>query len=96
MKKQVKVDPETRSYDIRTKTHQKILTIPNMAILWTTLRNGMIIFVLEQNNIPGIFKFLEKKHFGEKIYLSEIPRLFKEYFILKNKYTISILQEMFI
>jgi len=27
VKKQVKVDPETRSYDILTKTHQKIPTI---------------------------------------------------------------------
>ena len=43
LKKQVKVDPETRSYDIRAKTQQKIPTIPNMAILWTTLGNGMIM-----------------------------------------------------
>ena len=43
VKKQVKVDPETRSYDILTKTHQKISTIPNMAKVGTTLGNGMNI-----------------------------------------------------
>jgi hypothetical protein len=43
LKKQVKVDPETRSYDILTKTHQKIPTIPNMAKVGTTLGNGMIL-----------------------------------------------------
>ena len=48
LKKLLKVDPETRSYDILTKTHQKIPTIPNMAKVWTTLGNGMNdpIFVL--------------------------------------------------
>ena len=29
LKKHLKVDPETKSYDILTKTHQKIPTIPN-------------------------------------------------------------------
>ena len=30
LKKHLKVDPETRSYDILTKTHEKIPTIPNI------------------------------------------------------------------
>jgi len=41
VKKEVRVDPETRSYDNLTKTHQKIPTIPNMAKVGTTLGNGM-------------------------------------------------------
>ena len=40
LKKHLKVDPETRSYDILTKTHEKIPTIPNTPVQWTTLRNG--------------------------------------------------------
>ena len=41
LKKHLKFDTETRSYDILTKTHQKIPIIPNMAKVWTTLENGM-------------------------------------------------------
>ena len=48
MKKQVKVDPETRSYDILTKTHQNIPIIPNMAKVGTTLGNEMNIGKLEK------------------------------------------------
>ena len=43
LKKQVKVDPETRSYDFLTKTHEKIPTIPNVPILCITLENRMIV-----------------------------------------------------
>ena len=42
MKKQVKVDPETRSYDILTKTREKIPIIPNIAEVQTTLEIRMI------------------------------------------------------
>ena len=41
LKKQVKVNPETRSYDFLTKTHEKITTIPNVPILCITLENRM-------------------------------------------------------
>ena len=41
LKKQVKIDPETRSYDFLTKTHEKIPTIPNVPILCITLENRM-------------------------------------------------------
>ena len=43
LKKQVKVDPETRSYDFLTKTHEKIPTIPNIAEVQTTLEIRMIV-----------------------------------------------------
>ena len=44
LKKYLKVDPETRSHDILTKTHKKILTIPNLPVLGITLENRMNIF----------------------------------------------------
>ena len=43
LKKHLKVDPETRSYDILTKTHEKIPTIPNIPEVQTTLENRMIL-----------------------------------------------------
>ena len=43
LKKQVKVDSETRSYDFLTRTHEKIPTIPNMTEVQTTLENRMNI-----------------------------------------------------
>ena len=43
LKKQLKVDPGRRSYDFLTKTHEKILTIPNMHVLCITLENRMNI-----------------------------------------------------
>lgn len=64
LEKQVKVDPETRSYDFLTKTHQKIPTIPDMVILWTTLVNGMImtkfrIDVFSKTHKPNIEDFFQ-------------------------------------
>ena len=41
LKKHLKVDPETRSYDFLTRTHEKIPTIPNMTEVQTTLENRM-------------------------------------------------------
>ena len=47
--KYLKVDPKTRSYDILTKTYEKIPTILNMAKVLTTLGNGMIINFTKRN-----------------------------------------------
>ena len=50
LKKHLKVDPETRSYDILTKTHEKIPTIPNIPEVQTTLENRMnILFIFKSN-----------------------------------------------
>ena len=43
LKKHLKVDSETRSYDFLTRTHEKIPTIPNMPEVQTTLENRMNI-----------------------------------------------------
>ena len=42
LKKHLKVDSETRSYDFLTRTDEKIPTIPNMTEVQTTLENRMI------------------------------------------------------
>ena len=41
LKRHLKVDPETRSYDILTKNHEKIPTIPNIREVQTTLEKRM-------------------------------------------------------
>ena len=41
LEKHLKVDSETRSYDILTKTHEKIPTIPNIREVQTTLEKRM-------------------------------------------------------
>merc|ERR1711980_12602 len=43
LKKHLKVDPETRSYDFLTRTHEKIPTIPNVPELAITFENRMIL-----------------------------------------------------
>ena len=43
LKKQAKVDPGTTSHDFLTKAHERIPTIPNIAKLYTTLENRMIL-----------------------------------------------------
>ena len=45
LKKQVKVDPETRSYDFLTKTREKNPMCRNIRDLGVTLQNAMISFV---------------------------------------------------
>ena len=42
LKKHLKVDPETRSYDFLTKTHEKNPMSGNILISYITLENGLI------------------------------------------------------
>ena len=44
LKKHLKVDPETRSYDFLTKTHEKNPMCRNVLISYTTLENALIKF----------------------------------------------------
>ena len=92
LKKQVKVDPETRSYDIRTKTQQKIPTIPNMAILWTTLGNGMngkfIMFLLNIHISWYLYEIddldLWKKNCRNNYEIPEGAKKFDREFVMRN------------
>ena len=56
LKKHLKVDPETRSYDFLTKTHEKIPTIPNISKLCITLEKRMIRLI-------QVWKFSKKMFF---------------------------------
>ena len=46
LKKHLKVDPETRSYDFLTKTHEKNPMCRNILISYITLENALITMVL--------------------------------------------------
>ena len=55
LKKHLKVDPETRSYDFLTKTHEKNPMSRNILISWTTLGCHLIIpfFLPKSSNIKN-------------------------------------------
>ena len=60
LKKHLKVDPETRSFDFLTKTHKKFPNIPKLCI---TLENGFKLLNLHSNAfklISDYFQYLKK------------------------------------
>ena len=51
LKKHLKVDPETRSYDFLTKTHEKNRMCRNILISDTTLKNGLNSYITSNGKV---------------------------------------------